>query len=391
MKSEKLLIPLFILLLFLISSCTPKITYQVTRPGELPVKNIKFVSVGEFKDVLGERIQYPKRAQKIKGNTSADQFKSNQKIADLVQSHVIAGLSKGGEYQILNSTAKAISFSGSIPNPNEVGVLRAKVRYYEVIKDGKNEKFFILLATNNDMSPLQQIGVLALKATALSSAERSGKGFAVDIPFVETVAALEIEFDFIRKSDGSKIIPTQIMRRYYANKWGGVPEKSILTQRLKDVIVEEYQSDETLLAGLSDIATQLELAINDSNAFQEKGYLLKQNDKVPLLSLDLRTRLVSAMATDFVNKISRHHKEAVLTIASGDSTAITLLNGNAYDEAINYIETLKKPLSKEDLYNLALAYEAVGEFSQAQSYYKEGLRKNPGNEMFQAGIKRVKN
>jgi len=389
MKTGLSFVSLLFLILILLSSCAKTISFQVTRPAELPVENIKFISVGEFQDVIGEIIPYPGKTRNIKGVQAADLFKSNQKIADLVQSHLVAGLSKGGEFQLLNTSTNSIGFSGVIPNPNEIGVLKAKVRYYELILEGKDDKFFILLATNNNISLQQQLIVETLKYTALSSAEKSGKGFAIPIPFVENTAALEVEFDFIRKSNGSKIIPTQTMQRYYTRKWGGVPEKSTLSARLKEVIVQEYLSDKTLIAGLSDMTRQLELAIRDSNAFQEKGYLLKQNDSVPLLSLDLRTRLASAMAKDYVKKISRHHETTVLTVANGDSTAINLIHGNAYEEAINHLENLKKPLSKEDLYNLALSYESVGEFSQAREYYEDGLSKNPGEEIFQEGIKRV--
>jgi len=38
---------------------------------------------------------------------------------------------------------------------------------------------------------------------------------------VEKIAAMEAEFEFIRKSDKSKIIPNQVFRSYYLKKHGG--------------------------------------------------------------------------------------------------------------------------------------------------------------------------
>ena len=54
------------------------------------------------------------------------------------------------------------------------------------------------------------------------------------------------------------------------------------------------------------------------------------------------------------------------------------------------LETLSKPLDLDDLYNLALSYESMGEFPQALNYYEQGLDASDGEQRFKFGIKRVK-
>ena len=64
-----------------------------------------------------------------------------------------------------------------------------------------------------------------------------------------------------------------------------------------------------------------------------------------------------------------------LSLASGDSYAINLINGNAYEEAINYLEGLNNR-SDADTLNLAISYEAIGNRRQALKYYEQAASMN---------------
>jgi tetratricopeptide (TPR) repeat protein len=66
------------------------------------------------------------------------------------------------------------------------------------------------------------------------------------------------------------------------------------------------------------------------------------------------------------------------------------MKGNAYDKAIGYLESLSKPLDLDNVYNLALSYESMGEYPQALNYYEQGRDASDGEERFKFGIKRVK-
>ncbi len=137
-------------------------------------------------------------------------------------------------------------------------------------------------------------------------------------------------------------------------------------------------------------ARRAALAYSDPVAYVGAGYNLKRNPEVPLSSLDIRQRLAALAARTFVKRISRYQVDAKLEVAAGDEVGVNLIKGNAYDAAINHLENLSKPLSLDDTYNLALAYESLGEYNQAVIYYQQGLDQEAGDQRFIDGLKRVK-
>lgn len=387
-KNTRYFISVF--LLFILASCAPEVKFKITKPAELPINNVKVVTIGTFSDQLKQAIPFPQELKKSGTYIKQNQFKANQQSSDLVRALTISALSKAGQYKIINSTGTASHFSGSIPNASTVGILNAKIRYYEQNIESFDETSFILLATNNNVPIEQKLLVLTAKNTALATAQRSGKGFKVKVPFVEKVAAMEIQFDFIRKSDGSQIIPTQTFRTYFTKKWGGKARTSIIDPHLKKTIQMYYPTTKTHVDTIFEKINQGSLLLDDYEEYMAKGYFLKRNPNVPLLSIDLREKLAQQLVKKFIRKISRYEEETHLEIASGDSVGVNLMKGNAYEEAINYYENMPKPLDRDDLYNMALAYESIGEFYQALKYYQQGVDQSPGDAGFQKGLKRVK-
>ena len=382
-----------IAVLFFVSCSQTEVTFYVTRSSELPVENIKFIAIGKFTDELGRVIPLPGQlTQKPKEDEGIGQFVSNQKNGDLVRSFLISEISKGGEYRIINASGGEESYSGIVPDAAAVGVINARVKYYEFAKEDNDKRFYVLLITNNgaikQMSIPEQLGIAVLKEGVVRSAEKSGKGFEIAIPYVEKVAALEVKFDFVRSSNGQKIVPTQTFRRYYTNKWGGEENKSILPKELRKIILEHYGVKEKSLWQLID-ETAIATLWQNEEEHTDDGNLTQQESRVPFLSLDLRQKLAQKVVTAYVKKISRYHDKTSLSVASGDAIGVTLIRGNAYDKAIGHLESLPKPLSANDTYNLAVAYESMGEYAQALKYYEEGFQ-NTKEQKFRHGINRVK-
>lgn len=394
MKFLKYQLIVILAVCFLASCLEKKVTFNVTRSSQLPIDNIKSVAIGEFTDVLGQKIPLPKEVKKeAVGDKGIKTFTSNQKVAELVRSMLISEISRGGQYRIVNSSGGETSYSGAIPDESTVGVINAKIKYYEFTKEGNDKKFFVLLVTNNtaigQLPMMQRLAAEGLKIAAVKGAESSKKGFEVAVPYVERIAALEVDFDFIRKSNGEKLIPTQTFRSYFTKKWGGEEDNSILSEAVQEAILEHYDFSKSAVMELANQAEKAALLLRDEEEYIARGYFLKSNPKVPLLPLDLRQMLGKRVALDFTKKISRYHEETSLSVASGDAIGVTLINGNAYDKAIGHLESLPKPLSSDDTYNLALAYESMGEYAQALNYYEKGFEETQ-NDKFKAGIDRVK-
>ena len=162
-----------------------------------------------------------------------------------------------------------------------------------------------------------------------------------------------------------------------------------MANEVKKAILDESGFEEKTLAEIVDTASKVALLMRDEEEYIARGYYLKQNSEVPFLPLDLRQLLGKKVARSFVKKVSRYHEETLLEVASGDAVAITSIRGNAYDKAIGHLESLPKPLSVADTFNLALAYESMGEYAQALRYYEDGYSKSK-DERFKKGIDRVK-
>jgi len=385
-------IGLLMVILYTVVSCSKDVvTFNVTRASQLSIENVESIAIGDFEDVMGESIPLPKGVGNVSSKNTIRSFKSNQSLSEMVRAYVISEISTSGQYKIINSTGEETGYSGIIPNKAKVGVINARIKYYEHTKESNDKKFFILLITNNGMEMEKRLMIAGLKIIAVKAAEKSGKGFKIAVPYVERVGAVEVAFDLIRKSNGEKIVPTQTFRFYNIKKWGGDEEVSILAKEIKKAILAKYNIDESMMDVLAEEAQKTALVMMDSDEYIAKGYQLKQNSNVPLLALDLKQILASRVAKQFARKISKYHVQEKIEIADGgDSIGINLMKGNAYDKAIGHLETLEKPLDLDDTYNLALSYESMGEFPQALNYYEQGRDASDGEERFKLGIKRVK-
>ena len=88
-------------------------------------------------------------------------------------------------------------------------------------------------------------------------------------------------------------------------------------------------------------------------------------------------------------KQSELARDAKLNVMSGDAVAATLIKGNAYEEAVARLQGLKSR-TLEDNYNLALAYEASGQFALAIGAYETALTQAPNEASIQEALKRLK-
>lgn len=383
-----------LLLLYLLTSCAPKLTFYVTRPPQLPVENVETISLGSFEDKFAQEIALPQSlgSRRLEGHASLQpmisRFESNARAADLVRTMLVAGLSKSAQYRLLDTGETGESFSGITPDAVSTAIINAKIKYSEHTFEDSEKTFHVLLATKGGLGFQEQAILFATKSGVIASAERNKKGFQVNSPYIEKIAAMEVEFDLVRKSTGKKIVKTQTLRSYYVRKWGRKKDTTHLPQTLNEVIVEDFQEDTSLFNTLMAQAGKLELALMDPDEFLALGGKLKNNPSVPMNSLDIKVKLAKHIVDRYLKKISRYTEEAELRIASGDAIAGNFLKGNAYERAINRLENIDR--SEEDSFNLALAYESIAENTQATKYYQEALDKNPGNQIYMEALQRVR-
>jgi tetratricopeptide (TPR) repeat protein len=71
----------------------------------------------------------------------------------------------------------------------------------------------------------------------------------------------------------------------------------------------------------------------------------------------------------------------------GDEVSITLLKGNAYEEAVAYLQGRKDRTASDD-YNLGLAYEVLGQRQQARTFYESANRRY-SEDLYEEALNRV--
>jgi len=106
--------------------------------------------------------------------------------------------------------------------------------------------------------------------------------------------------------------------------------------------------------------------------------------------LDLKIRLGRQVARQYVKQISPYQERAELLVQDGNSVAVNLIRGNAYQEAVIFLLALNERTA-EDEHNLGLAFEAAGEISQARKHYETALKMDNNNPVFKAALTRTIN
>ena len=386
---------LLCLSVFLTTSCAPKVSFKIERPPVQQIENINYIELGNFQIVSGQ-IKLPSET----ASDSSQIFSRTEKLlkpaitklnskkeqghltADLLRAALVHELSLQSPYQLINTTGKKDGFSGVLPDESEIAILHGKVKYTEIIIESQ-EGLSYFTNVKNKGATLEQ----SLLASVVSmGAESSGAGFVIATPYVEQIAALEVEFSLLRKNDGSKVIPSQIFRTYFTRKWGGSAVSSHLPIRVKNLIIKEYQSDED---SSESLLSKIDRAGSSFDYF-ERGFNLRKNVQVPQTPLDLKIRLGRQIARQYVKQISPYHETAELLVQDGNSVAVNLIRGNAYQEAVAFLQALNERTAADE-HNLGLAFEAGGEISEARKHYETALKMDNNNAIFKAALTRTGN
>jgi len=390
---------LLCLSVFLITACVPKVSFQIERPAFQRVENINYIEVSNFQTVSGQ-IKFPSETSSESSRIftvtekllkpAITKFNSKNELghlaADLLRAALVHELSLQSPYQLINTTGKKTGFSGVIPDETEIAVLHAKVKYAEIIIESQEGLSYFTNVKNKGATLEQSL----LAGVVSMGAESSGTGFVIATPYVEQIAALEVEFSLLRKNDRSEVIPSQSFRTYFARKWGGSETASHLPIKIKNSIITEYQSDEDSSESFLSKFDQAGLSFTNPTEYFARGFNLRNNVQVPQTPLDLKIRLARQVARQYVKQISPYYETAELHVQDGNSVAVNLIRGNAYQEAVAFLQALNKRTA-EDEHNLGLAFEAGGKISQARKHYENALKMDNNNPVFKAALTRTVN
>jgi len=381
------------------ASCAPKVSFKIQRPPLQQVQNIKYIEIGNFEIIPG-KIGLP-RSEKLANSESVAESKKtlqptitsfistkeeSSHMSELVRAALVHDLSLHSPYQLINTTGDKTGYSGVLPNSAEVGVISGKIKFSEMIFESSEKLSYFTNIKNKGVRLEQSL----LAGAVVMGAEASGRGFLIPTPYVEHLGAIEVEFFMHRKSSGENVVGPQAFRSYHAKKWGGDPRTSHLPAVIKSSISGGFNQDQYFSVNLLTKIDRAGLSFTNPNEYFARGFNLRQDVGVPHTVLDMRIRLGRDVAEKFIRQISPYHETADLIVLDGNPVAVTLIKGNAYQEAISFLQS-QDERSAEDEYNLGLAFEANGEIRSARKHYQLALKKDNENQEFKDALRRTKN
>ena len=390
---------LCILFSMLAASCAPKVSFKIQRPPLQQVQNIKYIEIGNF-EIISGKIELP-GSEKLANSESVAESKNtlqpavtsfistkgeSNHMSELVRAALVHDLSLHSPYQLINTTGDKTGYSGVLPNAAEVGVISGKIKFSEIIFESSEKLSYFANIKNKGVRLEQSL----LAGAVVMGAEASGRGFLIPTPYVEHLGAIEVEFFMKRKSSGKNVVSPQAFSSYHAKKWGGDPRTSHLPAVIKTAISEGFNQDQDFSVTLLTRIDRAGLSFTNPTEYFARGFNLRQDVGVPQTVLDMRTTLGREAAEKFIRQISPYHETADLIVLDGNPVAVTLIRGNAYQEAIAFLQS-QDDRSAEDEYNLGLAFEANGEIPSARKHYQLALKQDNENQEFKDALRRTKN
>ena len=184
-------------------------------------------------------------------------------------------------------------------------------------------------------------------------------------PYKSTRGTLGLEIKMTRLQP-TEILATTFETRNYSQRIGGRTRESFeqISQSLVSVFshennlqIENIESSEDVLPSFDQIIADMAISI----------------------------------ASGFVRRVAITEKEVNYPIADGNTpNAKILIEAGAYDLAIDRLQksTAENP-NPNDLYNLGLCFEAIGDYGLAQTTYREAWQSDPENPLFAQGLGRI--
>ena len=366
-----------------------KIEFVLAQTPKFELNEIDALKVGQFKGQPLVKISLPVEAEGppdlSPGVLSFEADQSSEQVAELFRLQVLKNFSKKSSLKLLNTSEDAKGYPVVIPDPNRVAVISALVRYSQIKQESKEPVPYFLTVFNEALPIEQQL----LARDAVFGAERLGGGIEENTPYVELIGALEVRISLNRQSNGAELIPPQTLQAFYVRKWGGKSETSHLPDNVRLWITKNFQEDENLTERFPSESDKTRMITENQEQYLAQGYNLKRDSRVPLSNLDLQYRLTDQIAREYVSQVIPTFRKADMSIDSdGDEVGTTLLQGNAYEEAITYLQGRKDRTASDD-YNLGLAYEALGQRQQARTFYESANRRD-SEELYAEALNRVK-
>lgn len=352
------LVALLVLLLAL-AGCKPQIKLTMLSPAEIDTGKIKKVAIGNFE------VAYVNESYKEERNgvwrtrrlqLSPDQKKS---ISQQVRAKVVNALGAVPYFSLVYTDEFA-----QLENDASLQALISSQGYQTKGVDAViNGKIWV------DLQKTDGADVAKSSMRFVSGGKKGSFDISVDKliwwPYKSMRGHMTLEMKMTRLSP-TEVIAVTLDSRTFSHRIGQKP------MGLMD----------SLRAGASAV----------SNSSRPVASSRLEDSPMALPSFEqLIADLSYSIATNFTRKVAVTEKQVQYPIApGGDDKAKLLIKAGAYEMAIDRLQEVTASTKlADDLYNLGLSFEAIGEYGLASISYKEALRMNMDNFIFSQGVGRI--
>ena len=355
------LLLIILITVFLISSCA-KATLTVQSPAEINTRKIRNIAVGGFE--IGHIMLKFKTERNGVWQTHPVFLNDEQQksISRSVRARVINLLTATPYFKVIFSD-EFEKLENDSALQQLVSVRGYKTKNVDAVINGK----LWLEIERTDGVELSKEGLEYFRPPR--SRNSLGLNLTVDQvvwwPYKSTRGTLGLEIKLTRLLP-TEVVATTFETRTYSQRIGGRSGESF------QQIAESFTS--VLSASKSSKTDNIESSVDVLPAFEQ-----------------IIADMALSIASGFVRRVAVTEKVVSYPVAEGSfPNAKILIEAGAYDLAIAQLQqaTAENP-DPNDLYNLGLCFEAIGDFGLAQNTYREAWQAEPENLLFAQGLGRI--
>ena len=356
----------WVFFLFLVSSCSEKTSLQIFQPAEIDTSDIQRIAISVFEiGVVKENIAVERAGDWTKKSAKLTD-EERQILSRNIRTRITNQLTKVPFFEVL-LTDEFSSLENDAALQQMIATQSYITRDVDAVLSGK----IWLTSERLDGVDLQKIS-LKYFTPADSQQKIPAENLTIQQlvwwPYKQLSGSLIVELKLVRLQP-TEIVATDLVHRRFAQRVGGNPV-GIVDQAKKDT---------------SSLRDSLEGQNEDQPA-------VSTLEGLPSLTA-IVGEMVASVGADFVRRVSPIQSTVEYPVAEeGDEQARLLILGGAYESALQRLQglTARDPNS-EDLYNLGLCFEALGDYGLALLNYRAAHQMDDTNLVYAQGIGRIEN
>lgn len=374
MKAIKLI--LIISLTIGLISCVHKLQFNTSIPASNKFQAINTLAIGEVKLVQGHELIL---RDDLGQWTVREQTLDSRGIEAILKHSLISNLSRFSDFEIIDLEEFKIIYSDTLNAIKPLSgfsvkgldaILNLKIALELVTQKGSFQE-----VKTFQRSTTQKVGK-DWKTTENSSSQR-----VVNVPYQTKNLTVILTGEVIKVHEGQVEHLGTFSDVYIVSMGSGLVPSSF-AQEPKGTILPFFTEDER----------SKDEKIGDLPFYRLSHDIINRK---PNGSSNLANRIAVYVSNTILVKFSRYNVLTTRTIdTDGDDQAVEFLKQAQVEKAKKRIETIiSNPDQKtaENIYNLAICYEALGEYQIARELYEDALRLDEGNSTYIEAVGALEN